>query len=196
MITRLGISASLNLTKNIKTSGTITPSSRALINKMLLGVDFAEARCLVELGAGDGCFTRELLNRMRGDAILISLELDKKFAARIAEINDNRLHVHNACASTLCAVLASHDIVYADYVISSLPLAILNNALVDSILAATQDCLSPQGKFLQYQYSLTQYSKLKTLFSQVERRFALRNVPPAFVYECSGAVSSTDRLPN
>ena len=186
MTTRPGLSDSVKLIKNFKTTGTITPSSRVLIEKMLVGVDFSTARCLVELGPGNGCFTRELLQRMRDDAMLICLELDQGFAARIAQANDDRLQVHNVCASTLGAVLATHQLAHADYVISSLPLAMINRTRVAHILHAVQECLAPQGKFLQYQYSLTQYRCLKQVFATVQLRFTLRNMPPAFVYECAG----------
>ena len=188
MPTSPGLSDSVKLLKNFRTTGTFTRSSRALIDTMLAGVDFSTARCIVELGSGTGCITQELLQRMRTDATLICLELNAGFAAHLAQFADERLQVHNVCASALNTVLAAHNIDNVDYVISSLPLALIERSQVARILHAAQQCLCAQGKFLQCQYGLTQYRRVKQVFATVQLRFTLRNVPPAFVYECAGVV--------
>jgi phospholipid N-methyltransferase len=56
---------------------------------------------------------------------------------------------------------------------------------VDRILAVSESCLEPDGYFLQYQYSLSQRAVLERCFADVRVGFALVNIPPAFVYECS-----------
>ena len=211
------ITDSIKLMRNIKTTGTITPSSRVLIKHLLSPVDFATARCIVELGPGNGCITRALLQHMRADSNLLCFELNPEFATRLSKhISDPRLHIHNTCASALHSILAdgsaytngssaeaassahSTDSLSdaaarstvvstndcADYVISSLPLALLSDAKVESILHAIHDSLCPEGRFLQYQYSLAHYADLKSTFSKVHLKFTIRNMPPAFVYEC------------
>ena len=211
------INDSINLMRNIKTTGTITPSSRVLIKHLLSPVDFNTARCIVELGPGNGCITRALLQRMHADSTLLCFELNPEFATRLSKhISDPRLHIHNTCASALHSILAggsadangsseeaassahSTDTLSnaaarstpaspggcADYVISSLPLALLDDAKVESILSAIRESLCPGGHFLQYQYSLAHYADLKSTFSKVHLRFTIRNMPPAFVYDC------------
>ncbi|MGI9250592.1 MAG: class I SAM-dependent methyltransferase [Pseudohongiellaceae bacterium] len=178
------ISDSIKLIKNFKTTGTITPSSKVLIGHMV-AVDFTKARCIVELGPGNGCITNELLGRMQADSKLICLEIDEEFATRLGRINDSRLQVHRACATTLRTILEAQHIACADYVVSSLPLAMIDDDKVDNILHTVRDCLCPQGRYLQYQYSLTQYGDLKAVFGKVRLQFTMRNMPPAFVYRCS-----------
>lgn len=179
------LSDSVKLMRTIRTSGTITPSGRALIRRMLAPVDFARARSIVELGPGNGCITRELLLRMAPEARLLCLEVDADFAARLGRLDDPRLSVHTACASELPAFLKATGAACADYVVSSLPLAILDDGKADAIIQAVRDSLCPEGRYLQYQYSLAHYGALKALFRQVRLKFTLFNMPPAFVYECA-----------
>ncbi|MCY4263922.1 MAG: ribosomal RNA adenine dimethylase [Gammaproteobacteria bacterium] len=177
-------SDSLKLIKNIRTSGTITPSSRVLIERLLRPIDFDRAQCLVELGPGNGCVTRTILQRLRDDGKLICLELDGEFARRLQSVADPRLHVVNACASSIDSILSELEINEVDHVVSSLPLALIDNAVVQDILTNVGSKLREGGRFLQYQYSLASYGDVKPLFKEVKLDFTLRNMPPAFVYEC------------
>lgn len=181
---RLQNSDTLRLIRNIRTTGTITPSSPNLINRLLKSVDFEAARCIVELGPGNGCVTEVILERMSPDCKLISLELDSEFAERLRFINDPRLHVYNACASSIRKILDELDIATVDHVVSSLPLALIDDQVVQDILTTVGENLCEGGRFLQYQYSLANYGDMKPFFRDVKLRFTLRNMPPAFVYEC------------
>lgn len=160
------------------------PSSRFLIDRLLRPIDFANATSIVELGGGTGCITRELLRRMAPECHLTCVEADEEFAAVCAEIDDGRLTVHHACATDLKQVLKEGGLDDVDYIVSSVPLTILDDNLADEILEVAQACLRPGGKFLQYQYSLTYLSKLTARYRDVRLGFTLRNVPPAVVYEC------------
>ena len=170
---------------HIRTSGTIVRSSPYLINRLLRSIDFTRARTVVQLGAGTGCITRALLKRMRPDARLIVLELNHAFIDACSAISDRRLTMHHACATTLPQVLAARGLPHANHVVSSLPLAILDDGLVDQILEVSQAALAPGGKFLQYQYSLKHHAMLQERYDDVQLGFTLANIPPAFVYECT-----------
>lgn len=163
------------------------PSSRFLVDRLLAGIDFTRAVDLVELGVGTGCVTREILRRMRPDARLISLEINPKFLDVSRRIADSRLTLRNACASALPVVLAEESVDRVDAIVSSLPLKIMDQDVVDRILDVCRACLRPDGRFHQYQYSLSHYPKLAERYGDVDVRFTIRNTPPAFVYQCSGA---------
>jgi phospholipid N-methyltransferase len=171
---------------SLRTSGTIMPSSRFLVNRLLAGIDFAQATTIVELGVGTGCVTREILRRMRRDARLISLEINPAFIEMGRRIHDARLTLRNACASDLLGVLDAEGVDAVDAVVSSLPLRIMDQGLVDRILDVSRDALRPDGRFHQYQYSLSHYEKLAHRYADVDVRFTVRNTPPAFVYGCTG----------
>ena len=184
MTARMKFSDSLKLIRNIKTTGTIAPSSNVLIKRLLAPIDFDTAKSIVELGPGNGCVTRTLLERMRPDCDLICLELNNEFAENLRLVGDPRLHVFNACASSIREILSEVGVAELDYVVSSLPLALIDNVVVQAILNSIGSNLKAGGRFLQYQYSLANYSDVKPLFSDVKLGFALRNMPPAFVYDC------------
>ena len=67
--------------KNPVMVGSVIPSSRILIDKMLAPVDWETCRLFVEYGPGVGTFTHEILSRLHPDARLI----DASGAVRAAE---------------------------------------------------------------------------------------------------------------
>lgn len=184
MNARLKFSDHIKLIKNIRTTGTISPSSPALINRMLAPIDFSRAQCIVELGPGNGCITRELLQRLAPDCMLVCLEVNNDFVAQLNALNDPRLHVYNACASSIRQILDDLGKGCVDYVVSSLPLAIMDEDVVSAVVESVSSNLCKGGRFLQYQYSLNNYDDIKPAFSQAKVRFTLRNMPPAFIYDC------------
>ncbi len=185
MNARLKFNDSLNLIKSFKTSGTITPSSKVLIKALLAPIDFEEARCIIELGPGTGCVTRAILERMHPDCVLICFEVNSDFVEQLTAIEDSRLRVVNVCASSIRTVLDELDIAEADHIVSSLPLALIDDDVVKDILQSVKSNLRDGGRFLQYQYSLSNYAELKPIFKNVKLDFTFRNMPPAFVYECT-----------
>ena len=139
----------------------------------------------MQLGVGTGCITRELLRRLHPDARLIALEVNAVFVDECRDIRDDRLVLRHDCAGSLSDLLDELGVEEIDAVVSSLPLAIMPNALVDRIITASKARLAADGKFLQYQYSLSNLATLERRFPDVRLGFTLRNLPPAFVYECS-----------
>ena len=130
---------------------------------------------------------------MRPDARLLSVELNGAFVRACRdEIADPRLILHQGCAGSLPWLVSDLNLGEIDYVVSSLPLGIMDDDLVERILAASDDYLAADGMFLQYQYSLSRRDALERRFRKVRVGFALVNIPPAFVYECSpGAPRAT-----
>jgi phospholipid N-methyltransferase len=72
-----------------------------------------------------------------------------------------------------------------DYLISSLPLAILPKADLDVLFKKIPQYLINDGNFVQYQYSLNKYKFLKSVFNSVKLDFTPINLPPAFIYRCT-----------
>lgn len=174
--------------KNIRTSGTIAPSSGFLVDCLLDDVDFTRALNLVELGVGTGCVTRQILKRMRPDARLLSLEINPVFVEACRPIRDRRLTLVEACATDLLEILEREGMGGVDAVVSSLPLSIMDDDLVERILDVSRDSLRPGGRFVQYQYSLSQRARLDRRYGDVGVDFTVLNVPPAFVYSCAREV--------
>jgi phospholipid N-methyltransferase len=170
---------------SIRSSGAILPSSSFLVDCLLRTLDFDSATCIVELGAGNGCVTREILRRMRADARLVCIEINPVFVELCSRISDPRLSLVQASATDLSTILAREGLETVDAVVSSLPLSIMAKIDVETILDAASQCVGANGRFIQYQYSLEHRAALSRRYRSVSLAFALLNVPPAFVYSCS-----------
>ena len=173
--------------RTFKTSGTIRPSSKYLIRASLSGINFEKARVIVEFGSGDGCFTTAIAEKMHPDAQLFSFEVNPAFYnfCKTRFSGQPQVHIINHSAIDFDEVMQEAGIPRIDYVVSSLPLALLKDDMVRAMLEKVTRYLSPGGKFIQYQYSPQKYLLLKKYFERVQLKVSLRNLPPAIVYTCS-----------
>jgi len=170
--------------KNIKTSGTIVPSSRYLIQKMLKSVDFSNAKIIVEYGSGNGIITKEILKKLDSNSKLICFEINTEFYNHLKTFKDSRLIIFNESCENIKSVCDQLNITEIDYIISSLPLTIIPDIVSKKILNESYDQLKRNGYFIQYQYSLSYFKKIKKIYKNVDLDFEIRNIPPAFIYNC------------
>jgi phospholipid N-methyltransferase len=171
--------------KTIKSSGAIVPSSKWLTQRIVNAIDCKHAKVVVELGAGNGVFTKKLLSKLSDDSQLIVFEINDLFYNKLLQINDSRLTVLKYSAEDLQEILQKRHLEKVDYIISSLPLTNMSKTVADKILEESYNSLNDKGVFLQYQYSLGFYSKLKSTFKgKINVSFELLNLPPAFLYTC------------
>ncbi len=171
--------------KQGKHIGSVTPSSKFLVKKMVEPIVFGNVKCIVELGPGTGIITHELLKNMPEDSILLAFEINKEFCDTLNGIGDKRLKVISDSAEKLEDYLKQYQISSVDYVVSSLPFAMIPNSVVDAILDVVKKVLIKKGAFIQYQYSLNAFKKLRHTFKRVELNFTPMNLPPAFVFTCT-----------
>lgn len=174
-----------NFIKHPKMLGSLIPSSRFLVNKVLSEVDWTRARVLMEYGPGVGTFTTEILRRMRSDAVLIVLETNVDFVRFLrGKIHDDRLHVVHGSAAEADAALARLNLSHADYVISGIPYTTIPAEIRDVILRKTHQVLHPSGAFLVYQFTRTVLPYLQQVFGRVQQDFEPLNVMPARLFFC------------
>ena len=169
--------------------GAVSPSSKHLMRKMLTNINFKTATVIVEFGPGTGVFTREIVQRMRPDCMLVVFELHDSFYIKLREEfkHDSRVIIRNESAEHISSVLKELNKNQADAIISSLPLANFPSELIQTILQHCKQVLSQNGKYIQFQYSLTSKKYLQQYFNSVQINFTGRNIPPAFIYTCSNA---------
>lgn len=175
--------------KTIKTTGTITPSSKFLINKMLNEIDFDKNNIIVELGAGNGIITNQLLTKINKNSKLICFEINNEFYNHLSLINDQRLTIFNSSAEKIKLELLKIGIENVDYIISSIPLTILPKNISQNILNLSRSILKNNGVFIQYLYSFNFVKFFKNIYgnSNVIVNFEILNIPPAFIYKCKKA---------
>jgi len=155
--------------------GSITPSSATLCRAMSDSVCWDRTLRVAELGAGDGVLTHHLLARMQPQATLDAFEISTPLADKLRALEDRRLRVRNCSATCLTGEY--------DAIFSGLPLLSLPPALRDDILRAAFEALSPEGVFVQFQYTSITQPDLSRYFIW-QRQRVLKNVPPAWVYRC------------
>jgi phospholipid N-methyltransferase len=168
---------------NPRQVGAVLPTSRSAVRDMLDLGDVPGAGLVVELGAGTGSQTGEVLARMRPDARLVALEIDPKLAKLLRErFDDPRLQVVCDSAENLHDHLQGEK---ADVLVCALPFTSLELDLRRRILEELPRVLAPRGVALVIQYSPLIQSELRRLFPSVRRRISWLNVPPAFLFACS-----------
>ena len=171
--------------KNYKTTGTITPSSKHLASRMLKKINFKTADVIVELGPGNGAITKHILKKIHPKATLICFEINDAFYNELLKINHPQLVVLKASAENILEELEKLNLTKACHVVSSLPLTIIPPQISNRILKNAFKSLSHQGTYIQYQYNLSYFRKLKLVFGKkIALDFEPLNLPPAFVYRC------------
>ena len=160
--------------------GSIIPSSRKLIRKMLGRVDWENTKVFVEYGPGVGTFCRAVLERLGPDAKYIAIDTNPDFVAYLRQsIVDPRFSAIHGSAEDVNAIVADHGADHADYVLSGLPFSTLPAGVGDRIAAATQAVLRPGGQFLVYQFNPNVRNFLTPHFARIDHEMEWWNVPPA-----------------
>ncbi len=163
----------------------VVPSSKSLVRRVLGKVDFQRAKVVVEFGGGEGCYTRELAERLAPDARLLVFELDAHLAEHLRKQfrDDDRVLVYEKDAATFRDELRELGILEADYVISGIPFSYLEPKKKKEILHAVHEGLKPDGQFIVYQ--VTPELKGHTrMFAAHEVEYFLANIPPMFIVAC------------
>ena len=129
--------------------GAIAPSSKYLAKKMLAKINFSTDLIIVELGPGTGVFTSKLLKKMSPNSKLLSLELNPYFASKIKKsVQDSRFQIKCDSAENINTVLKLTQFPKVDYIISSLPLAVLPTRLKLRIINECKLALGSEGGFI------------------------------------------------
>jgi phospholipid N-methyltransferase len=160
----------------------IIPSSKALVDRVATKMDFSGPRVIAEYGPGEGAHSRELAQRMRPDAQLLLFELDAAFSRDLGRqfADDDRVHVINANAATICSELARRRIAHCDYIISGIPFSILEKKKKRALLQKTHDALIDGGAFIIYQVT-NELRDHATMFAAAQSEYFLQNIPPMFI---------------
>src|SRR5215218_2185387 len=131
--------------------GAVLPTSRRTVRATLDMAPVEQARCVVELGAGTGPYTRELVRRLGPESRLLAFELDPALAGRLAaEVTDPRVEVITDSAANLRAHLDGER---PEVIVSGLPFTSLPGPVRQEILDAARDALADGGVLLVLQYS-------------------------------------------
>lgn len=163
--------------------GSIIPSSRFTIARMLGPVKWEECKVFVEYGPGVGTFCRPVLERLRRDGQLIVIDTNPLYIDYLkATITDSRFSAVLGSAADVEAIVRAHGHDHADYVLSGLPFSTLPDGVGPTIAAATHRVLRPGGAFLVYQFSAKARDFMARHFGRIDAGFEFWNVLPCKLF--------------
>jgi phospholipid N-methyltransferase len=163
--------------------GSIIPSSRAMVDKMLAPVDWANCRLFVEYGPGVGTFTEHVLRRMAPDATLIAIDTNADFVRYLrGKFTDSRLFPVTGSAADVSQIIADCGFEQADYVLSGLPFSTLPGGVGAKIAEESHKVLRPGGAFLVYQFKAKARDFMAVHFKRIDAGFEWANVPPCHLF--------------
>ncbi len=174
-----------NFLRHPRMLGSIVPSSRFLVRRVLRPIEWDRARVLVEYGPGVGTMTGRMLAHMRPDAMLILFETNPAFVRYLRRIFlDPRLHVVEGSAVSAPDMVRALGAEHADYVVSGIPYSTIPPKVREQILEGTHALLNSRGLLLVYQFTRAVLPDLRRIFGTVEEAFEPRNVLPARLFYC------------
>jgi phospholipid N-methyltransferase len=175
-----------NFLQHPKMLGSLIPSSRFLVGRLLGKIDWDRARTIVEYGPGVGTITTNILARMSPQARLIVFEMNRDFVSYLGRaFPDPRLHVVHGSAENVGRELDRLELEGADYIISGIPYTTMPEQLRGRIMHESREALNPGGAVLVYQFTRAVLPYLRTYFNQVYQDFEPFNILPARLFYCT-----------
>ncbi|MEP6793365.1 MAG: rRNA adenine N-6-methyltransferase family protein [Saprospiraceae bacterium] len=169
-----------NFIKNPVRNASIIPSSKIASGAMMSGINWDKVNTIVELGPGNGTFTREILARCKPDAKIVLFELENSYVELLRKKFGNRVQVVHASAHLFEDILKEMKLPKADLIISGLPFLgkNLNQLIFDSIQHQTDK--GAIFRFFTYMPPI-----MKMVYKGINLRkvaFVMKNIPPMWVY--------------
>jgi phospholipid N-methyltransferase len=165
---------------------TAVPSSRWLARTLIDDIDFNKVKTIVELGAGTGPITHEILKRLKPHTRFFVVEIDPDFCNRLRQRFPN-LDIVEGNAAHLDKLLIDRGLRGCDAVVSGLPIPSFPESLKEEVMGAASRAMGPNGIFRQLTVMPLVYWKTYSRYwEQVQFNFVPMNLPPAGVYFCRG----------
>ncbi|MDA8377945.1 MAG: methyltransferase domain-containing protein [Planctomycetia bacterium] len=167
----------------------VWPSSRFMARASIQHARFSSARCIVELGAGTGPITTEIVKRLNSRTKFFALERDNDFFSVLQKrfVQGPNVRIIQGDVGHLETILQDHGIEPrgVDCFVSGLGTPSLPEAVRRGMFAAVRKYLHPDGFFSNITevpwYYLNFY---KSIFKNVSFQFVGLNMPPGGVYHC------------
>lgn len=175
-----------NFLQHPRLLGSLIPSSRFLVERLLGKIDWRRARTVVEYGPGVGTMTGPILERMHPQARLLVFEMNHEFVHYLLRnFLDPRLHVVYGSAARVQRELGRLKLQGADYIISGIPFTTMPVELRETIMSESSSALNPGGAVLVYQFTRSVLPCLQAHFRCIRQDFELRNILPARLFYCT-----------
>lgn len=173
--------------------GAVVPSSRALAGTIVRYADIRAQHTVVELGAGNGAFTRKILDR-HPESPLFAFEISPQLGMDLRE-RFPLATIVVAPVENLPHVASCVGLRKIDRIVSGLPWALWSEARQAGILDVLIPFLTPTARFVTFHYLHSRaLGRVKTTRKLLRARFnrvthskpVWANFPPAYIHiaEC------------
>ncbi|MCK5021453.1 MAG: methyltransferase [Candidatus Peribacteraceae bacterium] len=159
--------------------GAIAPSSKILAKAMVDFIDRDKPGLIVELGAGFGAITDELIRQNYPQERLVIFEIQKLLVNKL-HAKYPRATIFDVSAENMYKYLKDKSI---STIISSLPLRSLPDDVVNRIGKSIIQISNPGTRYIQFTYDLRTKNKtyFKSRLNHVKSKIVPLNIPPARV---------------
>lgn len=169
-----------NFIKNPLRNASIIPSSKEASGAMMMGIDWDKINTIVELGPGNGTFTREILTRCKPTTKIVLVELEHSYVDLLRIKFGNRVKVVHESAHLFEDILVQLNLPNADLIVSGLPfLARHVNQLIFTSIQHQTD------KGAIFRFFTYMPPAMKLVYKGINLRkvaFVWKNIPPMWVY--------------
>ena len=169
--------------QNPKALGSIAPSSEALGKFISKQISIKPHEYVVEIGAGTGSLTQELLASGIPPEKLIVVELDEKLSAFLKKKLPAQVMIICGNAENLGALLPAFTQGLIPTIISGIPMMNLRKEEQVRIISSCFDVMNEGGTLLQFTYGPLSPLPAKLLGLTKKRvGHVLMNIPPATIW--------------
>lgn len=162
--------------RNPKTVGSVFSSSRFLARKMTESL--RPGMRVLELGAGTGVITKEIIERGISPEDLHVFEIDPDLCAHAQK----RFPSYHFVCDDIRNCMKYLEPGSIDVIVSGLPFRNFGAALIEEIFQSLMYAVKPDGYMIQFTYGLKDPLDMLELPSQ-RKAWVLFNMPPAFVWQ-------------
>ncbi len=169
-----------NFLKNPLRNASVIPSSKEAGGAMMTGINWDEVNTIVELGPGNGTFTKEILTRSKPGTKIVLIELESSYVDLLRQKFGDRVKVVHSSAHLFEDILEELKLPTADLIVSGLPFLVrhLNQLIFQSIRHHTD-------KGAIFRFFTYMPPAMKLVYKGINLRkvaFVWKNIPPLWVY--------------
>jgi phospholipid N-methyltransferase len=165
----------------------VWPSSPALAKATIKEIDWDRIKVVVELGAGTGPITDQIIRRLKPHTTFIAIERDPDFAKILQRrfTGHKNVEIVQSDVRDLDTVLKARGIKHVDAFVSGLPTPSLPKPVRNRMLASVRRYLVDGGVFSNItEIPFYYWNYYKKFFHEVSFDFVVKNMPPGGVYHC------------
>lgn len=120
-----------------------------------------------------------MLDKINPNVKLYIFDINKDFIDKYKIENSNLIYINDSAE-----FIGKYIWWEVDAIISTLPFTFIPKDKTKRILLEIKKSLKKNGQFLQYQYFLSDFRLIKSIFEKdkIDLSFELLNIPPAFIY--------------